>query len=114
LKERDQLVNEDVGRKIRLARKRSHLTLGELAKLLGIKAQTLGRYESGVILIGVPTLLAICRVLHETPDQLLAMRDGTSPEAWKVARAFDQIDAARRKAIMLLIERDTPVSGDTV
>jgi transcriptional regulator with XRE-family HTH domain len=87
--------------------------LQELAVKIGLRKQTLARYENGQIAIGAPSLRTICTTLHVSADQLLGLRiPDISDEALEFAAAFDRIeDATLRDTIVRLIERDRPVSG---
>ena len=73
-KEQDQIINEGVGRKLRLARKRNGFSLRELAAKLGLSNTTLLRYEAGEIAVGAPVLRAICQTLHTDANRLLGLR----------------------------------------
>lgn len=57
--------NKFLGIRLRNARKEAGLTRSELAKLLGVSAQTIYRYEKGEINFSVDFLLKVARLLNK-------------------------------------------------
>lgn len=61
----------DFGHKIRLLRRERRMTMEQLAAQAGISASFLGNIERGTREISLDTLLALCRTLDVTPNDLL-------------------------------------------
>ncbi|AUI66895.1 MULTISPECIES: helix-turn-helix domain-containing protein [Glaesserella] len=64
-------INIEIGRLIRIARKKSGLTLVEFSKLVYKNPSTLSKYEKGEIVLDIPTLYHIAQVLNIDIEQLL-------------------------------------------
>lgn len=65
-----------VGDRIKYSREKENMTLEQLGKYVGVAAQTLSRYETGVI-SGIPSdrIESIARVLHTTPAYLMGWEE---------------------------------------
>ncbi len=68
----DCMNYEDLGRRIRDARKRQKLTMANLAKRTGMSLSFLGHIERGSRKASLETLVRICIALDVTPMYLLA------------------------------------------
>lgn len=55
---------EKIGKKLREYRKVNNMTLEELGNLLGKTKATVGKYETGEIIIDTVTLLEICNIFN--------------------------------------------------
>ena len=65
------LITKEVGKKIKIYRKRQHWTLEELAARIYKSKATISKYERGEISIDIETLYDIAEVLQISVDQLL-------------------------------------------
>ena len=63
---------QDMGLRIRNARRAMGLTQEELADQLGISSSFLGHLERGTRVASLETLVALCNTLQVTPEHLLA------------------------------------------
>ena len=63
---------QDMGLRIRNARRAKEMTQEELADKLGISASFLGHLERGTRVASLETLVALCNELQVSPDHLLA------------------------------------------
>lgn len=65
-----------VGDRIKYSREKENMTLEQLGKYVGVAAQTLSRYETGVI-SGIPSdrIESIARALHTTPAYLMGWEE---------------------------------------
>lgn len=59
-------------KKLKSARKRKGLSQAALGKLLGVKAQTIGRWETGKSEPNVETLNKLCEILDVTLHYLIS------------------------------------------
>lgn len=62
-----------MGQRVRNLRRAAGLTQTELAKQVGISASFLGHIERGTRVLSVETLMALCKALDATPNELLGM-----------------------------------------
>lgn len=63
---------QDMGARIRAARRAMGMTQEALAEALGISASFLGHLERGTRVASLETLVALCNTLHVSPEHLLA------------------------------------------
>ena len=63
---------KDLGQRIRIVRRKAHLTQDELAEQAGISTSFLGHIERGSRIASLDTLVALCNALKTTPQYLLA------------------------------------------
>ncbi len=64
-------INTRIGKRIRTARKTRGMSQTQLGDALGVSFQQIGKYESGLNTISVPTFLTLCRVLRVRPATIL-------------------------------------------
>lgn len=64
-------LNINIGKRIRAAREHTGLTREELAERIDVTPRFVADVERGSVGISVPTLIAICEVLHISSDSLL-------------------------------------------
>jgi len=62
---------KDLGHRVREARRQLSMTQEALAEQVGISASFLGHIERGSRVASLETLVALCNVLHVTPQYLL-------------------------------------------
>lgn len=67
----DEAKRQAVGTRIRRARQAAGLTQDDLARKVGLRGQTVYRYESGALLPGLVALEAIATVCAVTTDWLI-------------------------------------------
>jgi transcriptional regulator with XRE-family HTH domain len=70
-----------LGRNIRQARYRLGLTQEQMAERIDMAPEVYGRMERGHLVPRLERFVAICRVLGESPDQLISPPDGEELEA---------------------------------
>lgn len=81
------LISQEIGKKIRLYRKRSHWTIEELAVHIYKSKATVSKYERGEIAIDIETLYDIAEALRVSIDDLLYRDAQKAPTAfWKTCR----------------------------
>lgn len=73
------LTSQEIGKKIKLYRKRSHWTIEELASRIYKSKATVSKYERGEISIDVETLYDIAEALEVSIDQLLYRNTANVP-----------------------------------
>ena len=76
------LIAQEIGKKIRLYRKRSHRTIEELAAQIYKSKATVSKYERGEISIDVETLYDIAKALGVSVDDLLYREAQKAPAAF--------------------------------
>ena len=71
---------EDFGNRVRLQRRKAHITQAALAKKLGISTSFLGHLERGTRIPSLETLCLLCNVFKVMPRYFLAsgLEDGLS------------------------------------
>jgi len=62
---------KDFGQRVRIIRRKNHLTQEELAEQVGISTSFLGHIERGSRIASLETLVALCNALKVTPQHLL-------------------------------------------
>jgi transcriptional regulator with XRE-family HTH domain len=72
----DGLDKKTLGRNIRQARYRLGLTQAQMAERIDMAPEVYGRMERGYLVPRLERFVAICRVLGESPDQLISPPDG--------------------------------------
>lgn len=111
-----KISDEEVGRRIRQARKAQGRVLKELAYVIGVTAAQLHRYEVGATRIATSRLIAIADALGVSPDTLLANDDdpkdasgardpvplaaGSADDLVELIQHFSQLDPKQRAALM--------------
>lgn len=86
---------QDLGLRVRDARKAKHLTQEQLAEKVGISSSFMGHIERGTRIASIDTLVSICNVLAVSPCLLL----GASLSA--AAVDFPYTDDNRERPFML-------------
>ena len=64
------IVDQYVGRRLKLLRRQKHISQKALAERLGITFQQIQKYEKGLNRLPAGRMLAICLVLDITPNDL--------------------------------------------
>lgn len=94
----DSLDKRALGRNIRQARCRLGLTQGQMAELIDMAPEVYGRMERGNLVPRLERFVAICRVLGETPERLVALADLHGEDEPLPSRAEGPgIEALKRK-----------------
>ena len=65
---------QDLGLRVRDARKAKHLTQEQLAEKVGISSSFMGHIERGTRIASIDTLVSVCNVLSVSPCLLLGAR----------------------------------------
>ena len=102
-----QAIERDVATRVRTRRVERGLTQQQVADAIGVTYQQMHKYERGVNRISVGTFIAIARVLHTSPGELLDgaphagfETPGIERAVLEMARSFAAIsDPDLRKAI---------------
>src|SRR5262245_48704935 len=66
MKHKDDFVNREIGRRLRLARIIANIRLGRAAKLVGVTSQQVGKYELGDTRVSAVIVARLAR-LYERP-----------------------------------------------
>ena len=83
------LISQEIGKKIRLYRKRSHWTIEEIAVHIYKSKATVSKYERGEIAIDIETLYDIAEALRVSIDDLLYRDAQKAPTAfWEDVPTF--------------------------
>ena len=88
----------DMGRRVRILRKRQHMTQEELAEKVDLSASYLGHIERGTSAASLETLVKLCEVLNTEPGYLL--EGSTGKLVHSIPR--DMAGDTRKKLIALL------------
>lgn len=102
---------QDVGTRIRDARKRMGMNQEELAELARLNRVTIAKYESGKVEPGAQALSRIADALEVTVDQLLGREDipqqpqsSMSIEAKILAHGIDKMPEANRERALAMMK----------
>ncbi len=60
-----------LGEKIKLYRENKNMTQGEVAKILGVKAATISKYEAGILEPNIESLKKLSELFEVSIDELL-------------------------------------------
>ncbi|MBR3763064.1 MAG: helix-turn-helix transcriptional regulator [Clostridia bacterium] len=91
-----------IGEKLFSIRKRNGLTQAQVADASGLSINTYAEIERGEVNTSIESIMAICRALHITPDDILTEApEGAASEADVLARL--QACSPRDKATALSI-----------
>ena len=64
-----------IGSKITEIRKRNNMTQDDVAEKLFMSRQVISKWENGIALPSIETLLDLCEVLHTTFDEILCLNN---------------------------------------
>ncbi len=70
-KSHDRTEAKIIGARMKEMRKRLKITLKDMGKSLGVTGQSVWSYENGRFIPNAVQLIAICRILKVSPNQLL-------------------------------------------
>ncbi|MGE3583122.1 MAG: helix-turn-helix transcriptional regulator [Hyphomonadaceae bacterium] len=87
---------QELGARLKDARKAHAMTQVELSDRLGIPQQTLARYETGESRISLALLFEISRILRFSVDDMLAGRMGARSKRGPASKLELQLDAIAR------------------
>ncbi|HYC92758.1 MAG TPA: helix-turn-helix transcriptional regulator [Thermoanaerobaculia bacterium] len=96
-------------------RERQHLSMTQLANLLGIDYMQISRYEKGQSLPSLETAMRLAKVLQVSLDELTGSEPPPGPPAFTNTRLFermrqlDQLPAHRQELALRVL--DTVISG---
>ena len=76
MQDRKEFVPGTMGDRIAYLRKRKKLTQAQLAEQLGISAQAVSKWESGISCPDIMTLVPLSQVLEVSTDELLGLQSG--------------------------------------
>lgn len=68
-------ITAEIGRNLRRARKKKHLTQQDISDRTGISRATIGKYETGEVEIGITIFFAICEAIGVRPESVLMGTD---------------------------------------
>lgn len=109
------------GERIKLLRKAKNLSQDELAGLLNISKQAVGKYEKNIV-TNIPSdkIEALARILDSTPEFILGWKPITEatpeeqaeldamltndPELMRLMKKIAKLDAKGRKAVTQLVD----------
>ena len=78
MQDRKEFVPGTMGDRIAYLRKRKKLTQAQLAEQLGISAQAVSKWESGISCPDIMTLVPLSQVLEVSTDELLGLQSGNA------------------------------------
>ena len=78
MQDRKEFVPGTMGDRIAYLRKRKKLTQAQLAEQLGISAQAVSKWESGISCPDIMTLVPLSQVLEVSTDELLGIQSGNA------------------------------------
>ena len=86
-------ISLEIGRQIRLVRKKNMMRISDLAKAINKSIGTVSKYEKGEIVIDIETLYDIADALNVSPERLLFRRAGAThhPSACGIPNFFSGI-----------------------
>lgn len=93
---KDESFFKALGARLAAARDAADMTQVELAAVLDIPQQTLGRYETGESRIPILTLMAMSRVLAFSLDDMLMARTGGRAKRGPPSKLELQLEAVTR------------------
>ena len=73
---------QDLGLRVRDARKAKHLTQEQLAEKVGISSSFMGHIERGTRIASIDTLVSVCNVLSVSPCLLLGASLSETVRRW--------------------------------
>jgi transcriptional regulator with XRE-family HTH domain len=86
-KTRVQSVERVIGSRIKMYRRRAHLSQTALGKHLGVTFQQIQKYENGTNRLSAATLFSIARFLHISANELTTLdRDAPAAKNKEIAR----------------------------
>lgn len=108
---------ELLGKRIKSRRKELDMTQGDVARAIGVAISTIQRYEAASIeTIKLPVVEAIARTINVNPEWLVGKSEikgcsvrsvepgnDTSPEAQKIAKAFDKATPKDKNTVRLVL-----------
>jgi len=85
--------------RLRYARERARLSQGEVARLLGVKRQTVGNWEAGLARPRAGLIPLLAEILNTTAAYLFGESDDPSPASEASHKdPLEEVDRALRKA----------------
>lgn len=98
------LVNEGIGRRIRLGREKLHLSQDYVAKQIRINRSSFVQIEAGKREVSAKELIEISRILGLTADEILNGSRSTSEKSIVFARFFCDLSDQDQKEVINMIE----------
>ena len=122
------LIDVEVGQRIRIQRLAAGLSQSELAERIGVTFQQVQKYEKGMNRVGAGRLTQIARVLNVPVNTFFEGRDSiekvaaqgvesplsliTHPHAFRLLQAYSTLtDGELRRSIVELVERIAVKTG---
>ncbi len=68
-------ITAEIGRNLRRARKKKHLTQQDISDRTGISRATIGKYETGDVEIGITNFFSICDAIGCDPALIIMGTD---------------------------------------
>lgn len=118
---RNEVNTLTVYERIKQRRKELGLTAEDVAAALNVSRATIYRYESAEIeKVPITALVPLAKVLHTTPVELMGwdtedeIGDDISPEAQKIAKAFDKATPKEKNVVRLTLSEYLDDDDQTV
>lgn len=93
-----------VGNKIRMMRKSMGMTQTELGERIGVQKNAVSKWECGRVEdIPMSTVKSLASLFHVSPSYLIEDDVSISPEAQKIAAAFDKATAKEKQMVRLAL-----------
>lgn len=97
-------MNEEMGRRIKLAREKLHLSQEYISSLIGMNRSSFVLLESGKRKITAEELAKISGIIGLTTEEIIHGRDITTENATVFARKFNELTERDQNEIMNMIE----------
>lgn len=113
----------EIGKRLKLARQRAHITQAEVAKRLGVSFQTISSYERGVNRIDSDTLMKLCEVYNITVGELMADErtfanvegEKYSDDEKELVELYRRANEDDRQAVRLILRKyEDPINSVSV
>lgn len=104
-----------MGERITYLRKQKRLTQAQVAEQLGISAQAVSKWESGLSCPDIMTLVPLAQVLEVSTDELLGVKAGAvlpDQSEWEPETESDTVDNTREESVEPDRKMQYPVSAE--
>lgn len=116
----DKKVDQQIGARLREIRITRGFSQEKVADALDLTYQQIQKYEFGTNRISGSRMVALCKLLETTPNQLTGTDDvptrvtthRLSSHAVRVGLRYDKLDTSQKRVVSLLIEQFLQENGN--